>query len=118
MYGVPPNLDLSFLRGRSLTMVGIGEFQLQFHFHPDGLISVEGKWELIGADGSELDRSRDNSERDEYRVHRLLGQEVVATELDPPQSFSLQFGNGMMLRIFDDSEQYESFSIHPGDIYV
>ena len=118
MYGVSTNLNLSFLIGRPLTMVGLGEFQVQFHFHPEGCVSVEGDWELLGPDSVSIDRSMKNAERAAYRLHRLLGQEVAAFDVDPPRSFSLKFSNGLVLRVFDNSKQYESFSIQPGDIYV
>lgn len=118
MHGVPNNLDLSVFEGKELTLVGIGQFQVYFHFHPEGIVTVEGDWEIVDAEGSIIDRSTDNAERSEYRVHRLLGQEMVGSEVDPPRSFSLKFANGLVLRVFDDSEQYESFSIQPGDIYV
>jgi hypothetical protein len=47
-----------------------------------------------------------------------LGQLVIGSQIDPPRSFSLWFANGLVLRVFDSSRQYESFSIQPGDIYV
>ena len=37
---------------------------------------------------------------------------VVGASVDPPRSSTLQFGNDLSLTVFDDSEQYESFSIH------
>ena len=42
----------------------------------------------------------------------------VGTEIDQPRSFALKFEGGDVLRVFDNSEQYESFSIQPGDIFV
>jgi hypothetical protein len=65
-----------------------------------------------------IDRSEPNAEREAYRVHRLLGQAVVGTDLDAPRSFALRFAGGGELRIFDNSDRYESFSIQPGDIFV
>ena len=118
MYGVPKNLNLSPFLGRTLIQLGIGEFQVQFVFHPEGNISVEGDWELRDADGSLVDRSISNDKRPEYRLHRLLGHEVARWEIEPPTSLSLSFTNGCVLRIFDNSKQYESFSIQPGNIYV
>jgi hypothetical protein len=52
------------------------------------------------------------------RVHQLPGHSVVGFELDPPRSFSLRFASGQELRIYDDSERSESFSIQPGDVFV
>ena len=40
MYGVPADLDLAFLHGAELIQVCLGQYQLQFHFHPAGSISV------------------------------------------------------------------------------
>jgi hypothetical protein len=42
MYGVPANLDLTFLHGAKLTQVCLGQYEVQFHFHPIGSILVEG----------------------------------------------------------------------------
>ena len=91
---------------------------MSLHFHPDGLLTIEGDWELIAEDGSVVDRSIPNGQRAELRVHRLLGQLVMGSQIDPPRSFSLRFGNGLVLRVFDNSPQYESFSIQPDDIHV
>ena len=118
MYGVPKDLDLSGFVGKILTQIAIGEFQVQFNFHPDGHISAMGDWELRDHDGSLIDRALPNKERSEYRLHLLLGQEVACWEIDPPRLLSLGFASGHVLRVFDDSQQYESFMIQPGDIVV
>jgi hypothetical protein len=52
MYGVPQDLDLSIFVGKPLTLVGIGEFQVYFHFHPEGIVTVEGDWDVLGPDGT------------------------------------------------------------------
>ena len=118
MYGVPANLDLTFLHGASLIQICLGQFQVQFHFHPVGRIYVEGGWELLGAAGETLDRSYDETDRPPYELHRLLGEEVTSTEILAPDWFSITFDSGLVLRVFDDSEAYESFQIQPGDLVV
>ena len=126
MYGVPHDLDLSRFVGATLIQICLGEFQVQFHFQATGRsgsagmldIGVEGGWELRDGYGGIIDHSGPNAEREAYRVHRLLGHAVVGTDLDSPRSFALRFAGGGELRIFDDSNQYESFSIQPGDIFV
>ena len=118
MYGVPEDLDLSVFRGAALIQVALGEFQVQFHFQPDGYIGVEGHWELRDASGALVDQAVPNAEREAYRVHTLLGHTVTATQVDPPRSFTLTFHDGKTLTVFDDSEQYESFCIQPGNIFV
>lgn len=118
MHGVPKDLNLSQFVGKTLVQLGIGEFQVQFRFQPEGNVSVEGGWELRDDDGMLIDRSLPNGERTGFYIHRLLGQEVVRWEIAPPTSFALGFSNGLVLRVFDNSKEYESFSIQPGDIYV
>ena len=127
MYGVPANLPLALFDKATLIQVCLGETQLQFHFQNAGhvgpgstgpSISVEGGWELRDGSGETVDRRESNAAREAYRVHRLLGKQVVGTEMDPPRSFALKFEGGHVLRIFDDSEEYESFSIQPGNIFV
>ncbi len=111
MYGVPTDLDLTYLHGASLIQVCLGEYQLQFHFSPRGAISVEGRWELRDAAGSIVDRLYDGTERPPYELHRLLGKKVVGSEVSAPVSCALRFEEGEVLRFFDDSKQFESFQI-------
>src|SRR5436305_86446 len=109
MHGVPADLDLSIFRGATLTQLAIGEFQVQFRFDPEGIISVEGKWELRSASGEVVDAaaetaSRDaNAVRDAYRLHVILGKAIESSVIDAPHSFSLRFTTGHVLTVFDDS---------------
>jgi hypothetical protein len=118
MYGVPADLDLSFLHGALLIQICLGQDQVQFHFHPVGSISVEGTWELLDAAGMWMDGRTNGGERPPCRSDRLLGARVVGTEVCAPSWFALRFEGGEVLRVFDDSKQYESFSIQPGNIFV
>jgi hypothetical protein len=120
MYGVPEQLNLSSFKGATLIQLRIGECIIHFQFDPDtNIISVEGKWELKDATGTVVDESTDtNAERDAYRLHVILGKTVESYAIDPPKSFSLRFETGHVLTVFDDSDQYESFSIQPGNIFV
>jgi hypothetical protein len=118
MYGVPGDLDLSFLHGTVLIQVCLGQYQLQFHFHPVGSILVESGWELRDAAGTRIDGHHEGPERPPYQLHRLLGCRVVGSEVSAPGWFALVFEGGEVLRVFDDSAQYESFSIQPGNIFV
>jgi hypothetical protein len=118
MYGVPADLALSFLHGADLIQVCLGQFQVQFHFAPVGSISVEGRWELLDGLGNLIDRSLDDADRPPYQLHRLLGRRVLGSEVSAPDWFALQFEGGDVLRVYDDSREYESFSIQPGNIFV
>jgi len=118
MYGVPADLDLSRFTNAVLIQLCLGEYQVQFHFHPLGSISVEAKWELRDASGTVVDQMDRIARRDAIYAHRLLGKRITGASLDAPHSFSLRFESGDVLTIYDDSREYESFSIQPGDIFV
>ena len=57
-------------------------------------------------------RGNKHPDRDSYRLHRILDLPVVRFEIDAPRSFTLVFDPGYRLTVFDDAEQYESFSVH------
>jgi len=122
MYGVPADLDLSRFKGAALIHIHISEFQVDFDFQPNCFISVEGKWELRDSGGVLIDwADRGRSRRSAYRLHLIyliVGKRVESYSISSPDSFSLRFESGHALTVFDDSEQYESFSIQPGDIFV
>jgi hypothetical protein len=118
MYGVPANLDLSSFKDATLIQLVVSEFQIQFKFHPEGSISVECKWELRDSSGLLIDYGGRGSiaKREALRLHVILGEKVQGHSVNAPDSFSLRFESGHVLTVFDDSKQYESFSI--GSLYV
>jgi hypothetical protein len=124
VYGVPSDLNLQNFVGSTLTQVAIGEFELQFHFQPEGHIQpglhigVGGRWELRDQSGHLVDEAQPTRDRDVYRVHQLLGRRVTGWEIDAPTSMTLAFDSGYRLQIFDSSREYESFTITPGWIIV
>lgn len=121
MHGVPASLNLGSFRGATLVQIALGEFQLQFSFDSNARIAVEGGWQVLGPNGEIIDsasRGESSSDRTEYRVHVLLGRTVEGWSVHAPEYFELRFDRGVALRVFDDSDRYESFSIQPGDIFV
>jgi hypothetical protein len=118
MRGVPATLDLSRFQNATLLQIGLGEFQIQFHFSDNTYLGVEGDWELRDSSGVLIDRASPNAARMQYRVHVLLGRQVTKTAVSPPSHFALTFETGHELRVFDNSTQYESFSIQPGDVFI
>jgi hypothetical protein len=123
MYGVPKDLPLQRFVGDSICQIAIGLYGIHFNFNKAGSIMVEGgKWQLYDSVGTIVDESLDDgalpSTRQQYRVHVILESDVTKFEIDAPHSFSLVFLSGHRLTIYDDSPQYESFSIQPGDIFI
>ncbi len=129
MYGVPKDLNLSRFHGSTLDQIGLGRNVLEFSFSGGQYIEVEGLWQLLDSSGTVLDQGRparvgfandgdDNRSKRTWNVNVLLGEAIESTEVNAPESFSLVFTSGSRIRIFDDSKDYESFSIQPGDIFV
>jgi hypothetical protein len=119
MYGVPADLDLSKFLGAELTQLCFGQFIQIFHFDSKASISVECSWELRDSQEELIDRvERGTPCENGLHAHLLLGKKVVECRLDTPASISLRFESGPTLIIFDDSYQYDSFSIQPGNIIV
>ena len=109
------SLSLERFVGATLIQIALGEFQVQCRFQPAGEIAVEGRWELRDDAGRLVDQAQATADRDAYRVHQLLGRKVTDAWVGAPKSIALRFDNGHRLEIFDSSQEYESFTIQPGD---
>jgi hypothetical protein len=125
MHGVPVDLPLASFVGFTLDQIGISQFQVQFHFSGapgvSSRISVEGTWELRDPTGAEIDRDQEHFDRQQYKLHFILGRTVSSFSIDAPRSFQLVFDSGHRLTVHDDNERYGSFSVHPAngvEVYV
>ncbi len=128
VYDLPADFDLSPFIGAETNMITIGLFQTDISFippvdplQPYGHLSMSGGWELT-REGRTIDaryeQSREeNSGREAYWIHQLLGLKVTGWGVDPPRAFHFDFENGYSLRIWDNTEgHYEYVSIQrPGD---
>lgn len=112
MYGVPVDLPLQCFVGCEFNQICIGSFQVQLHCSGSGSISIEGRWELRDKDGEMIDASQEHINRKSYQLHRIIDLPITGFIVDPPRSFTLLFDAGLRLSVFDDSIQYESFSVH------
>lgn len=121
MYGVPEQLDLAPFVGTTLENISLAKFQIQFIFGGDPwagkhcVVAVEGYWEMRDAQSALIDKAIPPDERDVYKLHQVLGRTVTATQVKPPESFTLIFDNGWTLTFVDDSPQYESCHVYIGD---
>ena len=111
MYGVPADLPLNAFVGRDFNQIALGRFQTQFHSSGTGSIHVEGPWELRESGGELVDAWTEHEKRQMYRLHTIIDVPIVGYELDPPRSFTIVFESGHRLTVFDDTPQYEAFSV-------
>ncbi|MBW4469684.1 MAG: hypothetical protein KME45_04690 [Stenomitos rutilans HA7619-LM2] len=112
MYGILESLPLAEFVGQAYSQIRLSEFQIQFYFSDGSSIDVESKWELWNRDHVLVDQFILHAQRERYCVHKLLEYKVCSFSINVPTSFSLYFENEFALTISDDSEQYESFSLH------
>ena len=118
MYGVSEDLDLSFLEGTSLVQVRLGQYDIQFHFHPRGEIGVQGELEFRGPSGAVLEFGLPEALHSSTNLGVVIGVVLSKVSIRPPRSIVLRFESGHEIELFDSSESYESFQIAPGNIIV
>ena len=113
MNRIPLVLDLSALVGLEVIQVAIGQYEVIIQLHPIGAIRLEGGWTLKDKDGRLIDHSMEHSERDAWRIHKIIGSKISECIVRDEKHLDISF-DGFSLEIEDDSDQYETFSIdHP-----
>lgn len=100
------------LRKAELTYVGVGEFQIDFVFSPENCLSIEGRCELKDEVGKLVDMWEGGKRSDHFRFFDLLGRTIAEIAIDSDKSFVATFDTGWQLRVVDNSDQYESFSVN------
>ena len=116
MYRLPPNVDLSFFRGKALQQVCIGANELILHF--DDRISIIITSVFSYAPGKGPQRIYDDYRAAAGVVVRFINETVVSAKGDAKGTLSLEFSGGGRLSILDDSEHYESYVIKNGDMTI
>ena len=116
MYGLPKEFDGKFLVGRTLEMVCFNQNQVYLHFDAKVTITVESAFSHQGARGEAIRLIELPVEVSDLMV--LLESSVSDVEGSKDGTLSLFFDNGHILRIYDDSPQYESYKIENGDAVI
>jgi hypothetical protein len=110
---------LEYLCGEVVTQIGVGEFQIHFATtgpKSGGGIYVEGQCELLDCGGHVIDIWDRGKRSNDFQFFHLLGKTIEKVSIDSEKSFVAVFGDGYKLRVIDDSDHYESFSV--GGLYV
>jgi len=113
MYGLPKTIDLSFLSGRTLCQICIGEFQVQFNFDARVRIHVENPFTYVDANG--MTEHVKTAPSSAGVVSNLIGK--VTSEITPSDNGTLEvkFSTGEKLILYDDNPAYECYTIRRGD---
>jgi len=113
VYGIGKQLDLSFLRNLEVIQTRIGLYQVQFAFTEDVCLSVEGRFRY--SSGGEAIDWLPGATKAASAVVNLLGSTVTDVRVPNVETLELSFSNGDSLEVFDNSKEYESFTItRPG----
>jgi hypothetical protein len=109
MYGLPKDINLSFLRNRELIQICFGAYQVQFNFDKIVRIYVHNAFSYVNATGSVSEMKSAASAA--VLVDKLIGKTV--TEVNPSEDGTLQitFNSGEMLTFYDDNRAYECYEI-------
>lgn len=116
MYGLPNDLNLAFFKGKLLLQACFGAHDLILNFDGGVSITVTSSVGCVSSAGS-------IQHYDDFRqvaplVLALLNQTILSAEGDQTGTLTLRFDGGGTLAIYDDSNEYESYTIKNGDLMI
>lgn len=117
MYRIPADLDLNDILGSAIHFIGWGRYQMQFHFHSGRKIFVEGKIELY-RNNQVISTWNDQDQWSNLFIQDVLEIKVKNYLVESERVLAIDFENGYTLRLYDDSDQYESMQLEPGTIII
>lgn len=118
MYKIPADLNLSFLIGKEITQLNVSRYVVVFKFDPQGSIAIESEFEII--EGSNKIMWNQEVSQLDLPIKTLFQSKIVDYKVESEQCLVIILENDLSIRIFDHSEQYESFQIDDGEgnIYI
>jgi hypothetical protein len=113
MIEIPKDFDFSFMVGRTLLQLGIGENEIILNFDHEVhiLVEVPVKLKIPG----NLTIICDAHGRDCIGLPKLLGKQVIKCERMNSKTMKINFEDGEILEMSDEKEFYESYSIMVGE---
>ncbi len=117
MYGLPSDLDLSFLMHACLLQVCIGANEVILKFDREVTITIESRFRVRGANGHEA--VFEDAPSSAACLVELLSDSITDVLGHQDGTLSLSFAQGGLVEIYDSSKHYESYQIQHGqDIHV
>jgi hypothetical protein len=113
VYGLPEDIDLSFLEGTTLIQVAIGEHEVILNLHPGVSIMAQSTVRLSDPTGPF--RTFDDPRAAGAATLTLLGADIAGVAGSTDGTLSIRRQSGWTLEISDDSEADESYTITHGD---
>jgi hypothetical protein len=115
MYGVPEDLEIPSLVGDRLDHITTYEYQVAFTFDRGTTLTVQSEVDVVAHDGHLIARWDQTGKWSSVRFQECLGVTVEGFTVPNRNELRIQLHEGWVLRLYDNSTQYESFHIHPLD---
>ena len=113
MYGLPPNVDLSFFQRRILIQVCFGAHDLILSLDGHTTLSISS---CVGCADPSGNIQKHTAFSDAAPVLlKLLNCSIANAAGDESGTLSLRFTNGIVVAAYDDSDVFESYTIRNGD---
>ena len=113
MYGLPKGMNLTFFDQRTLIQVCIGGHDLILNFDGGISVTITSSIAIVGL-AAAYERYDDFREAGS-RLVKLIDLKVEGAGAEGAGTLKIRFAGDETLFIFDDSEQYESYTIRNGD---
>lgn len=114
MFGLPRDIDLTFLKDKEVQQICIGLYQVIFYLHLETSISVESKFSYQPRDSESPEVWVEGCPVIAWHLPRLLGSSIIDVQVLAKGTLRLKFSNGDELLIYDENDKYESYQITCG----
>jgi len=117
VYGLPPDLDLSFWSGTTLDQLCIGQNDVQLHFsQPVVSLSAQTSYRVTTSTGRTTYKS---PPKGASQLVELLGLPVIRAFDSGEGTLRIEFGNAISVEFFDEDPNYECYQVqHDGRLIV
>lgn len=121
MYGLQANVDLSFFVGRTLGDISFSEHSIVLNFdgqkiEPRVSLGIQSAVSLKILDGKKYEWE-DFRQGASFLV-ALIGNTVAAVKGNVNGTLTIEFQEGSILEVYDNSKQYESYQIRLGPEFI
>ena len=110
MNRIASDLDLSFCISHSLDQIAIGKYDLQLNFGSGVTLAVQSEAELLKG-GTVVGTWTEAGGWSSLAYAALLNDTVTHAHIPDERTIELQFSDGLVLRLYDNSDQFESMQI-------
>src|SRR5208337_1927982 len=120
MQGLPKDIDLSVLDGRSISMARITKFLLHYILNDEKPEKTDAWIEIESSEVTVVDPSGQVTEIDDFRTNGgplclLLGLRIEKAHRRDDGGLILQLSDGFRLEVGIHTSMYESIVLHIGD---